>query len=401
MRTTTLSTRRPVSIVVASLVSLSLLAASCGSSDDDTATTTTAARAEDTFRIGLEGPLSGELAEVGQGMLRGAELAAEKLNDGGGIDGKQVEIVAIDDEADPDAGEAAAKAAIEEGLDAVVGPYNSSVGSITLPLYIEAGLVPLRLTSDDSTEGLGFTTQPMTSQFAPVAVTAITTWAEAKTVGIIYDSTEEYTSGAAAAIRALLPDAGVEITADEGIEPGADSYAEVVATVLATDPDLLYVATYYPAAGAIAKDVAASDSEARCLIDAGGFDNGYIDAAGIEAAQRCPVVGVPAPSDFPGSAAVVAAYEEMFGEAPGAWSPYTYDSVLLIADAVERAGSTDAAPLAEALAETSGWTGWTGTVAFETATGNREPAPVTVDAVDDEGNFGVDPGWAVAVDFSY
>jgi branched-chain amino acid transport system substrate-binding protein len=401
MRTTTLSTRRSVAIVAAGLFGLSLVAVGCSSSDNDTASPTTAAKGDDTFRIGLEGPLTGEQAAVGQGMLRGAEFAAEELNDEGGIDGKQVEIVAIDDKADPDAGKAAAKAAIDEGLDAVVGPYNSGVGSQTLPLYIDAGIVPLRLTSADSTEGLGFTLQPMTSQIAPAAVTAITTWAEAKSVGIIYDSTQEYTNGAAEAIRALLPDAGVEITADEAIEPGADSYAEVVDRVLATDPGLLYVVTYSPEAGTIARDVAVSDSDARCLIDYGGFDNGYVDAAGIEAGQRCPVVGVPAASDFPGSAAKGAAYRKMFSEAPGAWSPYTYDSVLLIADAVERAGSADAGPLTKALAETSGWTGWTGTVTFDAKTGNRQPAPVTVDSVDDEGNFSVDPTWAAAVDFSY
>ena len=70
----------------------------------------------------------------------------------------------------------AAEAAIEDGLDGIVGPYNSGVGIETLPLYIEAGLVPIRLTSDASTNGLGFTLQPMTYQIAPVASEALTDW---------------------------------------------------------------------------------------------------------------------------------------------------------------------------------------------------------------------------------
>ena len=122
------------------LVSLGLVAAGCGGSNSDSSS--------DTFRVGLEAPLSGEQSVLGQGMLKGAELAATRLNAGKGILGKQVEIVPIDDAADPATGVKAAKAAIADGLDGIVGPYNSGVGVETLPLYIEAGLVPIRLTSD-------------------------------------------------------------------------------------------------------------------------------------------------------------------------------------------------------------------------------------------------------------
>ena len=53
---------------------------------------------------------------------------------------------------------------------------------------------------------------------------------------------------------------------------------------------------------------------------------------------------MPAPSDFPGGQAHVDAFAKKFHVAPGAWSPYTYDSVLLLADALERAASADRAP---------------------------------------------------------
>ncbi|MCD9622784.1 branched-chain amino acid ABC transporter substrate-binding protein [Rhabdothermincola salaria] len=407
--TTTASRRRPTrALVVAAALTLALLAAACGSDTSSSTTTTgsdTTADASgstsDTFRIGLQGPLTGSLADLGQGMLRGAEMAAETLNADGGIDGRQVEIVPIDDAGDPDTGEAAATEAIDAGLDAVAGPYNSGVGSVTLPLYIDAGLVPMRLTSADSTAGLGFTLQPMTSQIAPAAVTAITTWAEADRVALIVDSTEEYTQDAAAAMEELLPEAGVTITGVEEIQPGADSYTDAVEAALATDPELVYVVTYSPEAGAIAQDMAAADrSDIRCLIDYGGYDDGFVAAAG-DAGARCSLVGVPAPDDFPDSASLVAAFEDTFDAEPGAWTPYTHDSVLLLADAIERAGSTDPEALTEALATTSGWTGWTGTVSFDADTGDREPAPVTVDTLGDDGHLHVDDTWAAAVGFTY
>lgn len=353
-----------------------------------------------TLRIGLEAPLSGSQSELGEGMLRGAELAAVELNAQGGVLGKSVEIVPIDDEADPAVAQTAAQAAVAQGLDGVVGPYNSGAGAQSLPIYIDAGLVPLRLTSADSTAGLGFTLQPMTSQIAPTAVTAITDWAQASSVALIVDSTQDYTVSAAEAMQALLPESGVTVTSVQEITPGADSYAETINTALADAPDLLYVVTYFPEAATVASDLSAAGADVACMVDYGGFDNGYITEAG-DAAQTCSVVGVPSPGDFPDSAELVQSYQDAFGSAPGSWSPYTYDSVLVLADALERAGSNDTEAVQKALSETDGWTGWTGTVAFESPSGNRIPAPVTLNTVTPEGTFSVDETWVSAVGFTF
>lgn len=375
------------------VVAVVALAAGCSSSSSS--------KTSDTIRIGLEAPITGSLSELGQGMLNGAKQAATQLNANGGIGGKKVEIVAIDDKGDPDAGVAAANNAVKAGLDAVVGPYNSGVGLKTLPIYTAAGLVPLRLTSSDQTAGIGFTLQPMTSQIAPVATDALVKQLKASSVALIVDSTTDYTKSAAQAMTASLGKAGVAITTTESIAPGAKSYTDTVTKVLATNPSAVYVITYFPEAGLIAQAMLAANTTVSCLADYGAYDNGYITAAGIPAAQKCPVVGVPAPDDFPNSATLVEAYTKQFNSAPGSWSPYTYDSVMLLADAIGRAGGTSADALKSALAATKGWKGWTGTVAFDATTGNRIPAPVTVDIVDASGAFHVDPTWIAATGFSY
>jgi branched-chain amino acid transport system substrate-binding protein len=117
-------------------------------------------------------------------MLNGARLASEGINSDGGLRGKEIEIVPIDDGGDPAVGVPAAKKAIADGLDGVVGPYNSGVGIETLPLYEQAGLVPIRLTSDNDTAGFGFTLQPMSSQIAPETSDAHAGWIGARTVDI-------------------------------------------------------------------------------------------------------------------------------------------------------------------------------------------------------------------------
>lgn len=102
--------------VLSVVVAVATLAVGCSSSSS---------KSSNTIRIGLEAPITGSLSELGQGMLNGAKQAATQVNANGGVNGKKIEIVAIDDKGDVDAGVTAANAAVKAGLDAVVGPYNS------------------------------------------------------------------------------------------------------------------------------------------------------------------------------------------------------------------------------------------------------------------------------------
>ena len=382
---------KPVVLAAASVVLASLVVA-CSDSGDESS---------DAWRIGLEAPLSGDLSVLGDGMLKGAQMAANEINESGGLLDREVEIIPIDDAGDPDTGVEAANTAIDEGLDGVVGPYNSGVGIETLPLYIKDGLVPIRLTSDNATDGLGFTLQPMTNQIAPVASEAMTEWLEAGKVAIAYDGTEAYTKTIAKSVRSELEGSGAEVVAYEAIKPGADDYSAEVEQLAGTGADVVYLAVYYPEGGLMAKAMLDQGVEADCLADYGSYDTGFIETAGKQAAENCPVIGVPAPSDFPGSAPKVDAYQTEFDSEPGTWSPYTYDSVNFLAEGVTAAGSFDAAAVKAELDKVDGWKGWTGSVTIDPETGNRDPATVVVVETDSEGAFTVDQAWSKAVGAPY
>ena len=364
----------------------------CGGSSDSSGANA------DQWRIGLEAPLSGQLRTLGQGMLDGATLAADQVNADGGLRGKDIEIVPIDDGGAPTVGVPAAKKAIADGLDGVVGPYNSGVGIETLPLYEDAGLVPIRLTSDTDTEGFGFTLQPMSTQIAPVTAQALTDFVGASKVAIAYDKSEEYTTGIAGEVRNALEKRGVEVTAFEQLQPGQEDYSGIVNKLAASKPDAIYAAVYSPEGARVAKAISPGSSP-TCMLDYGAYDTGYLEDAG-EAAPNCDVVGVPAPSDFAGSETYVSDYQDQFDEEPGTWSPYTYDSLNVLAQAVEQTGGFDAKALTAALGKVKGFKGWTGSTTLVPGTGNREPATVTVDKVK-QGAFTVDPAWAKAVGAPY
>jgi branched-chain amino acid transport system substrate-binding protein len=384
-------TRLATAIVLATTA---LLAAGCGGSNSDDS-------GSNTFRVGLEAPLSGEQSVLGEGMLKGSQLAAAQLNKSGGILGEQVEIVPIDDAADPVTGVKAAKSAIADGLDGIVGPYNSGVGVETLPLYLDAGLVPIRLTSDASTNGLGFTLQPMTYQIAPVASEALTGWLDAKTVAIAYDPTQNYTVSVSKALKDSLEESGVTVTAYEQVQPGKTSYTDTVDKLAAGSPDVIYGAVYFPEGGLIAKEMQKGKIESRCVADYASYDTGFVETAGVAAARACPVVGVPAPEDFSGASARVAEYRDEFGQAPGTWSPYTYDSLNFLADGIEKAGGVAPKKLTGVLNGVTGWKGWTGSVTIDPDNGNRQPATVVIVETDAKGQLRVDKDWARAVGAPY
>jgi len=203
-------------------------------------------------------------------------------------------------------------------------------------------------------------------------------------------------------MKELLTSADVRITASEAIRPGAKTYASTVAKVATTKPDLIYVDTYYPEGGLIAKAMYEAKTPAKCLADYGAYDNGFITAAGLPAARSCPAVGVPAPEDFPGSAPLLQTFGSHYPGAPNGWAPYAYDSVNILADAAVIAHGFSAEPLTAALENIKNWKGWTGTVGgFEKTTGNRIPASITVDRPDANGTYHVDKSWAAATHFAY
>jgi len=385
-----------------SFVSLLLLAASVSFGQNNSAIESASGKKfRGKVRIGVEAPLSGDQKTLGEGMLNGAQLAADHLNALGGIKRKEVIIVPIDDAADPEVGVAAAKAAVKQKLKGVVGPYNSGVGIQTLPIYMKKGLLPIRLTSNNATDGMGYTLQPMSDQIAPMAAEALTDWLEVQSVGIIYDSTQAYTNDIAESLKGHLEQAGVTISAYIGIAPGANSYSSEVSNIAALDPDVIYAATYFPEGGLIAKAMYDQQVSATCVLDYGSDDPGFITVAGIDAAMEAYVVGVPSPTDFPDGTEFAAEYETRFGTEPGTWSPYTYDSLMFLADGVHQARTFRKKPLKKVLDKVANWQGVTGSVTIDPETGNRIPATLVMLSVNAEGQLIINKDWAEAVGAPY
>jgi branched-chain amino acid transport system substrate-binding protein len=344
--------------------------------------------------IAVEGPQRGEQAANGLDQLRGVRLAVRQLNAQGGLwDGRKVAVFAADDRGDASKAKVVASRVIKNGIRFVIGPYNSSVGIANLALYRRYRVLPLWMTSRDETAGAGATVQPMNTQIAPIE-DAYVKRIGARRVAMLVDDTQNgaFTEGMADRLRAALARDGVSVTRTsirETTDMGLSStyYADQVSEALRTNPDLLYVSTYFPEGVQIAKTLTAGGSSTRCLMGLANVDNGFLADTTLAEAQRCGYSGVAAATEMPSAARYVRAYRAMFGKTPGVWGSFTYDSARILFAAINRAKSYAFAAVQRQLRRTHGYRGATGTITIDSKTGYRAQVPVNILRVDSRKRF--------------
>lgn len=115
----------------------------------------------DVIKIGVAQPLTGNIAALGTDMLNGVKLAVDEINKQGlKVKGKSVtlEVVAVDDRANPDTGKEVAKQLVDAAVVAVVGHLNSGVSIAAAPTYAAANIAQLAISTNPKYTELGFPT---------------------------------------------------------------------------------------------------------------------------------------------------------------------------------------------------------------------------------------------------
>jgi branched-chain amino acid transport system substrate-binding protein len=346
--------------------------------------------------IAVEGPMTGAQASTGIDMADGAQLAIDQINAAGGVRGVQLKMLKLDDKATAAGGVAAERKAVASRAFAVVGPFNSSVGVANLSLYKKAGLPIVRLTSSVKTEGFGATTQPMDSQVAPVEINEITKVLHATRPAIVYD-TSTYTAGIAKQVKAGLAKAGDPAVAMVSVKSTQTDYSAALSKLAAAHPGLLYISAYGAEAGAIAK-AASTANTGKCFVDLAAQGPDFVTAATQPVASACLSSGVPSAQQFAGASQYVTDYQSMFHTSPGTWGTFTYDSVEILAAALQKAGWHQQAA-SKAVVRVRNYKGITGPITIAPSTGNRVQSTVVILDVNSAGSYVIDPQWAAATGF--
>ncbi|MCK6414815.1 MAG: branched-chain amino acid ABC transporter substrate-binding protein [Giesbergeria sp.] len=115
----------------------------------------------DSIKIGVAQPLSGPLSALGKDLLNGVQLAVNELNKANfSIEGKRVtlEVMSVDDKADAATGKAVAQQLVDAGVVAVIGHLNSGVSIEAAPIYAAAGIAQIAISTNPKFTQLGHET---------------------------------------------------------------------------------------------------------------------------------------------------------------------------------------------------------------------------------------------------
>lgn len=352
-----------------------------------------APNAPGSIKIAVEAPLSGPQGGTGPDILRGAELLAAIEDHNGGVLGRQLKVIRANDDADPAKAASVAKEVIAEHALAVIGPFDSSVGVINLPMYKAAGVIPLRLTSSHATNGLGYTVAPMDYQVAPVEAQAIAaSLPRGGGVAIVYDSST-FTSGIAQLVRSSLASRGIPVVAFDSYTAGQRDFSALLSGVKAANPSVVYYAAYHPQASELVSQAKSLGVPGTCFVDLA--PEGFIQSVGVSLARTCVFSGVPDVSEFPGRRGSSRTTRPSTTVSPGrgprsATTPWAFSST-----PCNGPEAGDPSRVNDAIDHTVAFSGVTGDITIDPATGNRVDAPVVILGVSRAGTYQVDPAWAL------
>ncbi|MCI4678667.1 branched-chain amino acid ABC transporter substrate-binding protein [Rhodoblastus acidophilus] len=308
-----------------------------------------AARAE--IKMGVGAPITGSDAAFGAQLKNGAEQAVADINAAGGILGQKVTLEVGDDAADAKQGRSVANQFIGDGVSFVIGHFNSSVTMPASDAYNEAGVLEITpgSTNPQITERgipMLFRTCGRDDQQGAVAAAYLIAHAKGKRIAIIHDKST-YGKGLADETRKRLHAAGVQEVLYEGLNPGEKDYSSIVSKIKSVDADIVFFGGVHTEGGLLVRQMRDQGVEATLMGGDGIASQEFAAIAGPG------VVGTlmtfpPDPRLRPEAAAVVKEFEARHYN-PETYTLYSYAAVQVIAQAIEKAKSTDPTAVAKVL----------------------------------------------------
>lgn len=343
------------------MVMLLSLVAGCGGGDSKTTTV-------EEIKIGNIIPLSGSAAPLGKIGQEARDMAVEEINAAGGIKsmgGAQIKMVYADSKGDPATGVSEAERLITlEEVALLTGTYQSGVAMPSTEVAERYGIpfvVPVP--SEDAITERGFKNvfrlAEKTSWRNRDQVTFIKEMAEkfntpVKTVALIYENTA-WGQGAVRAWEKYIPEAGLEIVLKEPYPSNSSDLTPVVLKAKNLNPDIIMMVSYVSDAALLTNTFAEHKVMPKAYIGtSGGFaDPAYFELTGDNCEYYFDIATWEPDVNRPFSADVNKAFKEKYGYSMNAEAVKAYTAMYVIADALERAGSTDPEALRKALSETN------------------------------------------------
>jgi branched-chain amino acid transport system substrate-binding protein len=362
---------------------LALSMSACGSDSDGASSKKSALPAankslEGEVKIGAVLPLTGTNATIGKDQQRGIELAVAKINEGDGVMGKKLVVDIEDSQGTADAAIQAAKKLVSVGkVPAVIGEYSSG-NSIPMQQYLQGqGVVGVNPGSSSiemrSTGAMQFSTIGLDDVAGKFTADALTDKGY-KSIAVLAPN-NAYGTGIVESVSDAFKANGGKVTTSGLYTEGQADYRQELNRLKGSKPDAYVITTYGKDGTAINKEIFELGLSDKPVFDI-YMSQDVPDADPKSVEGR---IGMDVNSTSKDGQAYATYYEKTYGEKfISSFNGYAYDAVMLLANAINEAGSADAAAIAKSLPGVSkSYEGVTGPVVLD-ADGQRSEQPYVI-----------------------
>jgi branched-chain amino acid transport system substrate-binding protein len=353
--------------VAAFVFSALLVLPGCGETETGT---------KEPIKIGVVLSESGANEPLGKPEANAIDLFVKRINEAGGIDGHEVEVIIKDDQSDANkAQQAVVELLQQEDVVAVIGSSGTGT-TIAMKQETAKAEVPqvCMAAGANIMEGGNtwiFRTPPTATEAGKKVLEYIADTLKVKKVALLYDTNPFGTDGKAV-VEAEAPDFGLEVVVSEGYqtdesEEGMDTH---LTNIMTSDPEVVVVWGTNPGPAKIAKRMRDKGIDLPYVGSHGIANQAFIELAGEAAngvvfpAGKMLVfeqVLEPGSEEYDFIKDFSDAYFEEYGEQINTFAGHGWDAILIITEALKRAGAgATAAELRDEIEATEGLVGTAG-----------------------------------------
>lgn len=330
----------------------------------------------DTILLGVNFELSGGLAAYGQSKINGLKIALDEINAAGGVLGKQIVLKEYDNKGDnAEAVNISTRLMGEDKVVAMMGPVTSGrvMASVDVAKQFQVPMV----TGTGTSAGITVNEDGSVNDFVyricfidPYQGTLAANYAAdtlaVKTAAMLVNQSDDYSIYMAEAFKKTFEEKGGQIVESSTFMEGDLDFKAALTKIKSSGAELIFCPNYYEPDALIAKQAQELGYDGY-LLGGDGWDNldHLVKTAGADALQKAFFIN----HYFPGDTTeknqnFVKKYTELHTDTPPSFAALGYDLMYFVADAIERAGTTDPVEINKAMAATTNFEGVTGSFAM-------------------------------------
>ena len=320
--------------------------------------------------IGEVGSLTGADATFGTSTRDGIDLALKQINDAGGLNGKKLRVIVLDDQGkSEEAATAVTKLISQDKVTAILGEVASS-RSLAMAPIAQQYKVPMVSPSSTNPEvtkkgdyifRVCFIDPFQGSVMAKFAYNTL----KVKRAAILRDVKNDYSMGLAQFFTETFKKLGGEIVAESSYSGSDMDFKSQLTAIKGKNPEAIFVPGYYNDVGLIARQARELGIKVP-LLGGDGWDSSKLKEIGGSALDGSFFSNHYTPDDqSPRVQKFIAEYKAIYNVVPDGLAAMGYDSAIVLFDALKRAKSLGGSDIRDALASTKNFPGVTGNITID------------------------------------